>query len=181
MIPRFKIGDRVWLATYGTVDARVTCPICFGTLAVTLVLGNGEEVRLPCGYCGHGFDGPRGYVVEHRAEALAESVTIDSVTVSATGIEYGAPCRTLRDERTFATEAEALAAAVAVAAEEERAREARANYAKASDKRSYAWNAGYHRRAAEHLRERATYHERMAAICKSKSAAEKAAPTPSTT
>jgi hypothetical protein len=179
MPPRFNIGDRVWVAAYGNVAARITCPVCYGNRAVTLILGNGDEVRLPCGHCSPGYESPRGYVTEYRAEARAYERVIDSVTVSTGAVEYGAENYSFPEARAFATEAEALAAAEQIAAEAQQANERRADFGKEDAKRSFAWNAGYHLRESKRLREKADYHDRMAVLCKRKGAEEKAAPTPS--
>jgi len=37
---RFKIGDKVWVARYSENTAiSVPCPVCYGKLKVTLILG----------------------------------------------------------------------------------------------------------------------------------------------
>ena len=162
----FKIGDRVWLACYSTTDVRETCPICFGRREVTLILGNGDECRLPCDYCGKGYGGPRGYVVERRAAPHAMEYEIDSVTTTASAVGYGSGCTTLRGDDLFATEDEALARAAEIAAEEQRRSEGRNDFCKAESRKSFAWNAGYHTREAKRCREQAERHERMAKLCK---------------
>lgn len=166
MIPAFKIGDRVWLGTYSLHEVLVTCPICFGKLAVVLTLGNGNEVQIECDYCGKGYDSPRGYVIDRQPSAAARSYVIDRVSVSSTDVEYKSEFQTLRAAEVFATEAEALAGAAEIAAKEKIAREARADYCKAYSAKSYAWNAGYHLSEAKRNRRSAEHHERMASICK---------------
>jgi len=65
----FKIGDVVYFASAGQRQVDIPCPVCFGKREVTLILGNGDSVELPCDYCGKGYDGPRGYVLEYEYAA----------------------------------------------------------------------------------------------------------------
>ncbi len=164
----FAIGDRVWLATFATRTIDVPCPVCFNAKAVTLVLGNGEEMRLECDYCSKGFASPRGFVVAYEASPAAHQYMIDRVSVSATDVEYQSDCTILRGENVFATEAEALDRARDVAVVEAARRESQADYAKAYAAKSFSWNAGYHLTQAKDQRKKAEYHERMASICKAR-------------
>ena len=168
-VPRFGIGDRVWLAAYSTVDVQATCPICFGKLFVTLILGDDSKVRLPCDYCGKGYEFPRGHITERHARPLALERTIDSVTVSADRVEYGSACSTMPADNVHATEAEALAAAEEIAAKEQADRERSVEWGKHDAKKTFSWNAGYHMREAKALRAKAERHEERAVLCKERS------------
>lgn len=175
----FAIGDRVWLACCSNASVQRPCPICFGTKRVTLILGDGSECRLECDYCAKGYGYPRGFVEEWEAAVRATSHVIDTVdvtsTADATKVEYMAGSSILYADRTFASEAEALAAAVTIAAQAQAENEKRADYGKHDAKKSLSWNAGYHLREAKEARRRIEYHERMAAVCKAKAREDKAA------
>ena len=142
----FNIGDRVWLAGWSAIATTEPCPVCFGKMSVVLILGNGDEVTMPCDYCAKGHGYSRGFVDGRVFGSRATPYTIDSITTAATGVEYGANHATLRADRTFATEAEALAAGVAIGDEERSDHEKRVDYGKADARKTFGWNAGYHTR-----------------------------------
>ena len=76
----YNINDTVWIAQCGTKQVRHDCPVCYGQLFVTLILGNGDEIRTPCDYCGKGYEGPKGYVLEYEWTAEPRQVTITDKT-----------------------------------------------------------------------------------------------------
>jgi hypothetical protein len=167
----YKVGDSVWIPRYGREQKTITCPICFGKKEVTLILGNGEYVVLPCSYCAQGYEPPGGTVAEYILEPRAELVVItgketkegrDGVTVEykSTGGYIHA------EDRVFGTEAEAMAVAREMASEDQKQQDERTEYIKADKRKSFAWNAGYHLREAKRDRESAEYHEKMARVCK---------------
>jgi hypothetical protein len=41
----FKIGDTVWVPDCGNRQKQIPCPVCFGKLRVTIILGNEETVN----------------------------------------------------------------------------------------------------------------------------------------
>ncbi len=47
-MPKFKVGDTVWVAKCRYEPVQKLCPTCFGKKEVTLILGNGDSVILPC-------------------------------------------------------------------------------------------------------------------------------------
>lgn len=175
----YQAGDQVWWAHYGMREVRVTCPICYGKLIVTLILGNGDRVELPCDYCGKGFEGPRGFMVEHMYSADVELVTINEVRTHSrldgpdvieyiTGIS-GRGGHYLDPEDVFETKEEAFSRSLAKAQEQSLRDITIAEHLKHDAKKSFSWNAGYHLREAKHDRQSAEYHELKARICKERS------------
>jgi len=179
---RYQVGDQVWWARYGMREVRVDCPVCYGKLKVNLILGNNDQVTIPCTYCGMGFEGPCGYVTEHQYVADAELVIINEVRIrSISGgsdiTEYivGTPGRGgyyVDPKDLFNTKEEAVARSLLKLQEDAALKETLAEEIKASRHKSYAWNAGYHMREAKRSHESAEYHEKMAVICKSRSKSE---------
>lgn len=47
----YSVGDKAWWAKYSRVPVKKTCPICYGKMRVTLILGNGNRVETDCSYC----------------------------------------------------------------------------------------------------------------------------------
>jgi len=179
---QYQVGDEVWWANYGMREVRLTCPVCFGNRKVTLILGNDDEIILPCTYCGRGFEDPKGYVIDHQCMSEVELVTISEVrtrsSIDGTNtVEYiigtnsgGARCLDPKD--IFDTKEEAIARAFAKTQEDIVRKETMAEYVKGDRHRSYAWNAGYHMREARRNRTSAEYHERMVVVCKSRAKKE---------
>jgi len=58
----FALGEQVWWIGNGSSEEWVTCPECAGTKAITMVLGNGEQVSVACENCSAGFEPSRGVV-----------------------------------------------------------------------------------------------------------------------
>jgi hypothetical protein len=169
----YKIGDKVWAAFAERRDIAETCPVCFGKLKVTLILGDDSVAELPCDYCGKGFDRPRGIVQEIRYVSGAELRTIDYVSVEFAVNEqrtvYRSGTRILYPEKIFDTEKEALECCEKIAESLNEEMKTRAEYIKADVKKNYSWNAGYHLREARRLDRLAAQHRERAVLCKAKS------------
>jgi len=171
----YNVGDSVWVASFELREEQIPCPVCFGTLRVTLILGNGESLTLPCDYCGKsGYEGPRGYVTEYRREPRCKSATISAREIRENGVEteihYSSPdSHSYRPADVFETQAEAIADAQRRADEMAKEEETRAYHIKKNVNQTYSWNAGYHLREAKRLKEQIAYHERKAVLCKAKS------------
>lgn len=167
---RFKVGDVACVARYDIEEEQVPCPVCFGKLAVVVILGNGDRIETPCDYCGKGFQGPRGVVGEYCVRGRVEMLTIDAVESSETAcgvqVEYRSGPWILCESNTFATRDEAEARAAELEAEHKRKQETRVEYIKKEVHKSFSWNVGYHMRVAKGLREQSEYHENKARLCK---------------
>jgi len=168
----YKVGDSVWHASCGTKQIEKLCPICFGKKQVKLILGNDDEVTLPCNYCRLGLGSPRGRVTEHEYIAKPEQVVITEiemkVTASAIERKYWSGCYLFDESDIFDSEGEALARCLEVVAKKQKEESTRAEYIKKDRQKSFSWNAGYHLREAAKARKDAEYHERNAVLCKSR-------------
>jgi hypothetical protein len=168
----FNVGDHVWTAITGLRPIEEPCPVCFGKKSVTVILGNEDEVVVPCSFCGHGYEPPSGVVSEYRIEPGTDFHIITGRDIhegETTKITY---CLDggYREEQDniFSTKEEALAASAKMCENEKTERETKSCYLKKDATKSFAWNAGYHLREAKRLREQIAYHERMAVLCKAK-------------
>ena len=169
----YRVGDTPWHATYRHHNEnRITCPVCYGQLKVTLILGNDDEVVTPCSYCAPGYERPRGWAEEYAPYAAAEQVTITAVeireTAEGTTREYRADHCIYHTENLFDTEAEANARATELGEAERVRRETQAEYIKGKVEKDFTWNVGYHMREARNFRKKIEYHERMAVLCKAR-------------
>ena len=174
----FNIGDVAWYARTGVSPIEEPCPVCYGKRAVVVILGNGDEVTVPCSFCGPGIEPPSGITKTYRIAPAAVRVTITGREIrdgETTEITYHGPGGSFYYSNTlFATEAEALVASKELCEKEIHVRETRSAYIKGDKVKSFAWNVGYHLRAARDMREKIAYHERMAVVCKSRSKEAKA-------
>lgn len=170
----FNVGDTVWFAKCRTESVSVECPVCFGARKVTLILGDGTHVELPCGYCGHGCDPPSGVVQETKYITDPEYKIIESVRVEQT--DQGESVRYVfwngwsgDQDTVFATKEEAQVACDAQAARNEGDWRARQEAIRADQNKTYAWNAGYHMREAKECERKLEYHRNAAKVCKERS------------
>jgi hypothetical protein len=79
LVVPFEIGQKFWKPITSGEKKRVECPVCFGKLAIIIELGNGERIGVPCDGCGHGYDGPRGWIGEWDYTPGAKPFTIARV------------------------------------------------------------------------------------------------------
>lgn len=158
----FVIGQAMWAPAGVSEKVTLVCPICAGKRNVTVILGSGEQVCVPCEGCGIGYEGPRGVIEEWQHNPRAESFVIaelvsmhqDRWTVRSTsGAEHE-----LKD--LFATEAEALEAATVRATEvHDRNMDQRGYKRKALNK--LAWAIRYHREKIAGYERQIGYHKKM--------------------
>jgi hypothetical protein len=177
VMKQYKTGDCVWVAVAGVQQVSKECPVCFGKLSVTLTLGNGDGVVLPCQMCAPGYEPPRGFVLEYEYVAQAEVETIREVRTASDAdgdrVEYLTfSSHLLKHGEAFDTQEEAMVSATEKSiryAEEQRTR---AEYLKGNQAKSYSWNAGYHMREAKRKEEDAARHRERAQLCKAKGKTE---------
>ena len=177
MSARFNIGDVAYVARHGNMRVKEPCPVCFGKLAVIVVLGNGDNVETPCDYCGKGYDGPKGYVMEYveQGDVVVHVVSGRECSEDTQGEHWRyrtAEGYCFDEDAAFTSREEAEAKAAELAAEHKRECETRASYLKHANYRSYSWNVGYHMSEAKRRRKQIEYHEHKAKLCKAKTKGE---------
>lgn len=170
---KHKVGDIVYVASYGRREERVPCPVCFGKLAVTVILGDDTHISTPCNYCGHGYESPTGTVMEYVESGRVDALIIIKIatedTVKGTSYSYYyADGRYSDDHNAFLAREEAEGYADELAAEHKRKMIERAEYIKKDKHKSFSWNVGYHMREVKNLTKRAEHHKEMAQICKAR-------------
>ena len=172
---KFKIGDTAWVARFDSnANIQVPCSICDGHKKVTLILGNGDKVELPCDYCGHGYGPPTGYETEYRPLSKPEAIFICGANINVTSdgekIEYwvgSESCHSVyQDENVFTTYEEALAKGEELKMKWLKDQQTRADLIKAHVRKSFPWNAGYHLREVKRMEKQIAYHKEKAVLCK---------------
>lgn len=160
----YNIGDKVWWATCGQREVTIPCPVCFGKLRVTLILGNGEQVKTECEYCTRGLESAKGYTHEYQRFSEVKEVVITGKEVreneNGRNVEYRYLNYCLDDKNTFITKEEAETAVKAMILEYENCEVERMNYKKKSNQSHYSWSVGYHRRRLKDAQREIDYHSR---------------------
>ena len=158
-----QIGQVVYRArawSYG--DKRVPCPVCFGQMFVTLILGNGEHVKVECDGCGLGFNGPQGFVNAPCPGSSVTPLSVAGFVQDGRGWEIidTNNSRHRWGEEAFATEAEAEARRAALFAEALRdAAEAGERQAR-HKRKGLTWKVRYHRDCIKRAERELAYHSR---------------------
>jgi hypothetical protein len=124
-IPRFSVGDEVFVATVTTTEKHVECPDCLGSRKWTVSTPAGETFEVDCQTCRHGYE-VRGFLVVSELTPVVYRTTIGSVRldthderpvsymVEATGVGTG---QIWYEDDIFVLEALAWARAAEIAAE----------------------------------------------------------------
>ena len=165
--PPFQLGDTVYVVQgCRSVPVEKTCPVCFGKRCVTVILGNGELENILCEYCGNGYEGPRGYVVDHEPQSAVRQAIITGVSFTnhkwKFALDYG---HTGAGESELYRDEASAEAARAKLMEEIKKEEAsllanRLNYSKTK----LTWRVGYHRKRIRDLEREAEYHRKQLCV-----------------
>ena len=167
---KFSVGDVAWHASCRWEQIKIRCPTCFGKKEVTLILGNGDHIILPCGGCAPGYSDPSGYIHEYDYVVEPSPVTITGMNIEINGgvekVQYRRGSHAFDDADMFSTEDEARASS-----EEKRKalvceQQTRTEHMKNNVRKSFSWNAHYHMTEAKRHRKAATSHDEKAQLCK---------------
>jgi hypothetical protein len=176
----FSIGEYVYIADMHAVDTTEPCPVCYGKKMVIVILGNGDQVETECGYCGHGFEGPLGYVktgdrlVEGAHMSKITGVDVRTADDGSMDITYWFNGCGYHQNRVAKTYEEAVELGKITAAKYQHEDHAHMiDMAKHNINKSYAWNVGYHLKSAERAKKDLEYHEAKAKLLQTKVKEEK--------
>ena len=116
-LPKFKIGDVVWLASSDWQSEPAECPDCLGEKAWEVVTPAGEIFSTHCRTCWHGYDGCSGTVSNYTYLPTVRRMTVGMVNTRQSDLkaeiqymceESGIGSGSLWDEeKLFPTETEA--------------------------------------------------------------------------
>lgn len=171
-MPKYKIGDRLWLARYGSTEVKKPCPICFGKKTVVLILGNDEQASLPCQMCVRGYSDLEGFIIESEYRAETKIIAVERLEsqTDANGeiTRYISGNYVFDEDHLFENRKDAEVKSLELKEQAEKDQMTRTELVKANIRKSFSWNAGYHIAAAKKSREQAEYHERSAKVCKAR-------------
>lgn len=168
----FNIGDKAWLARYSNEPETVQCPDCFGRRFLTVILGDESRVTIECNACTRGLNYSTGRIKTWKYSARVEEITIDGMECrkgEPTRYRYNSTSSTsfiADSENLFATKEAAERRAVELRdtadQEEKKNLERRKEY----PRKSWAFNATYHRKCVAHAERDLEYHKSKLDVAK---------------
>lgn len=158
-----QIGQTVYEArawSYG--DKSVPCPVCYGQLFATLILGNGEHVKVECDACGIGYNGPRGVVNERCAGSRIDTHIVAGLLSDGDGWKVldRSGSRYAWGSEVFETAEEAETQRAALFAEAVKDAENRTFQQREHKRKKLTWLAFYHRKGIKTAERDLAYHTR---------------------
>lgn len=158
----YNINDKVWIAQSGQKQVRHDCPVCYGQLFVTLVLGNGDEIKTPCDYCGKGYEGPKGYVLEYEWVAEPRQVVITGKTKRENDgkTEYDFQSYDAYFHEAYDTKEEAEAKTLQNIKDHEEDLRKNIEWRKSHNHKSYSWHVGYALKEVKEAKRKLDWHNK---------------------
>lgn len=174
-LPKYNIGDEMWMLRTDTKEAYVECPDCCGEGRLRVIMGDETVVSIQCENCKRGYERSSGKLVVWESKAAPIKVNIKGVELTDEGVRYTTTQSYWVEEgNLFDTEEKAFAASAAKAIENDEAEKKR-KLQKHNHNRSWAWNASYHRKELKEAKRKTEYHTAQLAIASVKAKQDKAA------
>jgi hypothetical protein len=149
MEKEYNIGDKIWWAKYEQIEVKKTCPVCFGKLWVTVILGDDSKVETQCSACERGFQ-QYGYVNEYEYVSAVKEVTIDRKEVNETdsgrNVEYRYQHYCLDKTNSFSTKEEAEKRLAEMILEKQKEDLARMEHHKNNILHKFSWHVSYYQK-----------------------------------
>jgi len=174
MIDRvLNVGDKIWMARCALESVRQTCPICFGKLRVTLILGDESQASVECDYCGKGYEGPRGYVDDYELKSDPMLIEVTGRNMRQDGYKerwsYHVRNYYAEADVLYETQEEAATRCAEMVAAHEEDEAARAEHRKQYGRKSFSWGVGYHLREIKRCEQQIAWHRQRVEVCRAKS------------
>lgn len=104
---KYKIDDKVFYVQSSThYQKTIPCRLCFGKRFVTIILGDGSEVKSMCGACDRGMESATGYETTHEPEAIIKEGRITGISCRD-GVKYEINGSSFYENEIYSSEAEA--------------------------------------------------------------------------
>lgn len=156
----FEIGQTVWHARTKNVERWATCPDCCGDRYITIIMGDGKQYSIDCENCKRGGyeEYSVGSVKYYDHVTDVKKSTIVRVEKKSEGYEYGLDDFYCVDDNTiFENKEDAEKRVIELIAQRDDE-----SYAKSQQKhdhrKTWAWNASYHRRCLKRAQTDIEYH-----------------------
>ena len=171
--PTIKLGDHVWVSRAQGQRKRITCPECFGTGQLDILLRDGTKHSIDCAGCAAGYEPPKGWVELWEYEPSVELQTVTKIEQDiGHPPEYRAGHFCYKADEVFLTREEAVARAAKYAEEQTKEAEAKI-FRKEKDTRTWAWHVHYHRKAIRDAEKSIEYHTKKLNAAKLQAKPEK--------
>lgn len=157
-MPKFNVGDQVWMATFKPVETFIECPDCGGRGHIRCLLHDDTMVKVECWGCRRGWHPPTGKILVYVRTPKPSLTTITGYEVAADKIEYRTSDSYIVDEASLFTDEESAAARSAELAARHDCEELDRIGKKEKDTRSWAWNVHYHRAEIRRAEQSIIYH-----------------------
>ncbi len=158
--PPFEFGQTVYLVE-ASPNHQVgrPCPVCFGKLSVTIILGNGEQQPIECEMCEAGYLGPRGIVSVGEVSSSVIQATITGLEMEGDDWRISSNIRSYRqNERRFFAEKES-AEQRRIELHSEAEDQAQKNFeSRFRQGKKHSWSVGYHRNQIRDLERQLGWH-----------------------
>lgn len=169
------VGEYAWVAQAKGKRKEITCPDCFGTGQLDVLLRNGEQLSIECRGCSSGYEPPSGKIELWEYDP---SVEYHKITGFETNLgqenEYRVGHFIYPESLVFMDRAAAETQAMIYAKEATKKQEDRI-LRKEKDTRTWAWNASYHRAQIRKAQSDLEYHTKKLNAAKLHVKEEKAA------
>lgn len=142
---KYNLGDTIyWIEASTHCQKQVPCPMCFGKLLVTIILGDDSQTKIECGFCQRGTDRPSGFATTWEPSSVLKSGVITGVSTKD-GIRYESGYKSLFEHEIY--DDEKIAELVRVVKLEEVEAQAKHWFQEqfGDAKKKQIWSAGYHR------------------------------------
>ena len=165
---KYKIGDTAWYAQRKYQEKWIICPHCFGSRALTVILGDDSTVSIDCDCCRYGFEGSKGYIKHGEHLEDVREVIIERIELNQNELTYGhSQSYSCKESELFDTKEEAINRANELA-EEYKQEELRRVQNKDKLDRNWAWHVKYHREAIKRAEKELDYHTKKLNVAKYK-------------
>lgn len=165
---KYNLGDQVWYASFETRTKTIVCDDCRGQKYLTVIMGDGSQVTIDCAGCSAGYEPPKGYNTICEGTPNSDLKTIERINIQFDKVEYQSGCWVLHEDRFFDTKEEADKKAERLAEEYKQEQLHRLKNLKENHKRTWSWNAHYHRRAIKEAQRQLEYHTAKLNVAKIK-------------
>ena len=169
---KYKIGDKVWMAQFNRYAMEtITCPDCQGDRYLTVIMGDGNIIEMPCSLCekriDFGYDNYScGYKEIHVCKPSVELREITGIEIKNDGsIEYkllsstgGHYCP--NEDKLFDNKEDAVKESERLAELDRLYQINEVEKRKHDSKRTWAWNVRYHKAEIKRCKSSLEHHER---------------------
>ncbi|MDO8610987.1 MAG: hypothetical protein Q7R95_10690 [bacterium] len=171
---QYNVGDKVFFANYSWKEQILLCPACYGKKQLKVILGNGEEVIVPCNGCEEQCV-PTGHIKESEWTPDVKEIIICRISAKES-LENGKEIESYyfnenyyvdpKDNKIFDTKQEAEERVKELIDDHELEKKHSIKRKKENGTKTYGWHIRYHSVKIKELKRDLEYHKKKLIICK---------------